>query len=203
MTYVEDEVAYERAIRRNIRENARKGRSARWLADPANLEINDYLLGVGDFGPGGLKEDLRRGMFAGDFGEFMLKLQNDLLEWGGLSEKQADVVRKSLEKRKRWAVEREERIAARREVDKASEWIGAIKDRLDFDLMVERTMSYESQFGPFHINVARDGGGNIVVYKGSKFWAKGPRKVRATVKAHDSYEGIKQTVIARPADLAA
>jgi hypothetical protein len=66
-------------------------------------------------------------------------------------------------------------------------------------VLCERSFSFEGVYGVSHINICRDEAGNVIVYKGSHGLEKGWRYViKATVKAHDEREGVKQTIIARP-----
>lgn len=101
-----------------------------------------------------------------------------------------------------------------------SQHVGTVGKRETFALTFQFSTSFPSQFGSFYIQSFTDSAGNVVVYKGGspicleveadstnttpgycvpKALAKGDSvTVKATVKAHDSYKGQAQTIIARP-----
>ena len=62
-------------------------------------------------------------------------------------------------------------------------------------------MTLHGNYGMTFINLCRDDDGNAVVYKGSNDLKYHGDKVtvKATIKAHDTREGVKQTIISRPA----
>ena len=189
--------AYEASIRRNIKINASKTRSAAWLAQDDHQTLWVYLYGCRDF----TDSPLCDGMFAGDFGAFMLKLRNDLDEWGQLTDRQADVVRRSLERARERIARREQAKVERRERDSRSTHVGTVGERRDWVLTVERVLSFDSQFGMVYIHLCRDADGNVIVYKGGNRWEGDTPmtvRVKATVKAHDERDGIAQTMISRP-----
>ena len=96
-------------------------------------------------------------------------------------------------------MDRYAKYAAKRLADSFCQHVGTVGKRHEFDITVERVHSYETDYGMTHVNVCRDASNNIVVYKGSNEWYKGDRLVvKATVKEHSDYEGVKQTVIQRP-----
>jgi hypothetical protein len=91
---------------------------------------------------------------------------------------------------------REERIAADRAISKH---VGTVGERREFALTVNKVFSFESQYGRTFINICKDADGNVIVYKGSNGFEEGDAlTLKATVKAHDEREGVKQTLIARP-----
>lgn len=142
-----------------------------------------------------------KGMFAGDFGNVLLSMRDALLDWGKLSDKQTALVRKALARKLEWIAQDEQRKAERAEELKSSEFVGEVKQRMVFDLTVNKVLSFEGQFGTTFIHLCEDADGNQIVYKGSKRFAEGALKVKATVKAHDTREGVKQTLIARPTEV--
>ena len=77
--------------------------------------------------------------------------------------------------------------------------------REKFALSIDWVKGYDSTFGTMYINGLRDLAGNIVIYSGSKALGEKGQQiiVLATVKAHGEREGVKQTVISRPAHCAA
>jgi hypothetical protein len=90
----------------------------------------------------------------------------------------------------------------------ASEYVGAIGDRVEASVTVENVFSFERpKFNAHWINetvsivTMRDGKGNVFVSKSPSFFAeKGETfRIKATVKAHDAYRDTKQTVVNRVA----
>ena len=102
-----------------------------------------------------------------------------------------------------------------------SEWVGEIKERRDFDLTLIRDYRYERPaytygYETAHIYTLADDEGNCFVWKTTSWLDWNPRgnivggkdyvqavpgdrvTLRATVKEHGEYRGIKQTVITRP-----
>ena len=142
---------------------------------------------------------LVKGMFSGDFGKVLLEMKNALDEWGGLTDKQTELVRNALTRAEKWEAERQAKYAAQRAADAQTQHVGEVGKRQEFEVTVERVHSYETDYGTTYINVCRDANNNVVVYKGSNRWNKGETlKVEATVKAHEMYEGVPQTMIQRP-----
>jgi hypothetical protein len=76
----------------------------------------------------------------------------------------------------------------------------AVGDKVTLTITVERIIVLESQFGTNYITIARDEAGNAVTYKGrTDIGNKGDTTtVKASVKEHTVYNGVKQTVIQRP-----
>lgn len=86
----------------------------------------------------------------------------------------------------------------------ASQHLYAIGQRKEFELIFSHQAVMPGAYGNFYIQTFRTAEGAMVVYKGgTPIW--GDRKpvsgdrflVKATVKAHSEYQGIKQTVISR------
>ena len=225
--HVEHPAAYEAAIKARIRANASKTRRQNWLATHADAErLSDWLHQSGEFRDryacgnvwsndrgaccenydfkcshiGPKAHPLVAGMFAGDFGQLLLKMRDSLVEWGGLTDKQTDLVRRSLaraEERLLKAKERrEERIAGDRAT---SRHVGTVGERIELTLHCEKVFEFASQFGMTYINICRDESGNVVVYKGSNGFEEGETlRVKATIKSHGERDGVAQTFIARP-----
>lgn len=90
---------------------------------------------------------------------------------------------------------------AKRAQNAASGHLGAVGDKLTMTITVERIIVLESKFyGNSYITIARDEQGNIISYKGlTDIGNKGDTlTIKATVKEHTVYKGVKQTVIQRP-----
>lgn len=120
----------------------------------------------------------------------------NLIRYGSLSEKQVAFIRKLLAQ----IPEREEKKAIRAAENSASQYIGNVGDRLTITLNIDWIKNFEGNFGPITIVGLRDKSGNIVIYKGSAaLGEKGEAvTVKATIKAHNEREGVKQTIISRP-----
>ena len=225
--HIEHPAAYERAIAVRIKANAAKSRRAKWVAaNPDANRLVDWLYQSGEFRDryacgnpwsnakgaccenyaikcshiGPKAHPLVRGIFEGDFGKVLLNMRDALVEWGGLSEKQTDLVRRALARAEdrlaKAQQRREEKLAADRE---GSQHVGVVGERRDFSLRCERVSEFDGQYGVSYINLCRDADNNVIVYKGSNGLERGYSYViKATVKAHDERDGVAQTLIARP-----
>lgn len=228
--HVEHQSAYENAIKQRIKANASKTRREKWLAAHADSQrLADWLHQSGEFRDryscgntwstergtccenydtkcsytGPKAHPLVAGMFSGDFGKVLLQMQEALVEWGGLTDKQTDLVRRALARaEERYAkaqVRREERIAADRE---GSRHVGTIGARVELTLNVGKVFSFDSIYGTTFINICKDADGNVIVYKGSNSFEEGETiRVKATIKAHEERDGVAQTLIARPKEI--
>lgn len=82
---------------------------------------------------------------------------------------------------------------------KSSNYIGEVGDKISVNFVFGREVACcETQFGLLHIYEFKDANGNTVVWKTSS--GKDIPKsgvITGTVKAHEEYDGIKQTVILR------
>jgi hypothetical protein len=95
-------------------------------------------------------------------------------------------------------VERQKRF----ESEKNSQWVGEVGRRDIFTLTLVGCRQFESDYGVTTMLKFRDPAGNVVVWwaSGCKNWSDDLGKslqIRATVKAHNGYNGIKQTTISR------
>ena len=218
--YIENPEAYERGIQRNIRRNSVIGRRKRWLAIEGNQELFDWLKGRGKFEGTEVPEDtdgiigytphpLCIEMFSGSFGRVLFDLRDSLEAWGGLTEAQTVVVRGAFNRAKGWADDREKKATERKKADAKSSYIGSVKERRFFDLIVNKILSFEGVYGTVFINICHEVE-NVVIYKGSNEfgswmengeWENAEGKticVKATIKDHNEREGVKQTIISRP-----
>ena len=80
-----------------------------------------------------------------------------------------------------------------------SEYQGALGERLDLYLTVERTIELDGNYGRSTMHLMRDDCGNLYVWTtASKSWAIGSEHhIRGTVKDHRTYRNEKQTVLTR------
>ena len=155
-------------------------------------------------------------MFHGDFGSFLVKLAQNLIGdhyeyirnttgeavewWGSLSEKQTEVVRKSLARAKENVDKREERKAEWAAESSSREYVGEVGDK-QFEVKgtISYTTSWETDYGITHLTVIRDADDNSIKYKGKRLGSKGDTvEMIATIKAHEVYNDEKQTIVNRP-----
>ena len=96
------------------------------------------------------------------------------------------------------AMEREQKIEAERHANKKSEHVGNIGDRITI-LIADSNMitSWETQYGRTAIFKITDENGNVFTWKTSGGISEDTKKVVATVKSHNEYNGTKQTEITR------
>lgn len=103
-----------------------------------------------------------------------------------------------------YIAKREEIRQERLERNTRSEYIGEIKQRLDFEGKIEAVAScglqqvaWNSVIEKFMNKIIV--GDNVVVYFGKQLGEPGEEiNFRATVKAHEEYNGVKQTIVNRP-----
>ncbi|MGI9142495.1 MAG: hypothetical protein ACR2IJ_04835 [Fluviibacter sp.] len=241
MSHIESISRYEAAIERNIRNNRRIGSQRRWLAGtPDAKTITNFLFEIDEFGRvckccNVLWEDhvtVNDYVVSGPTdkcspvtnpvvkasGKLHAAMREALNEWGGLTEKQNDLVRSMIEKGAERVAEREKFIAEKHAADLTKTHVGTVGARIDLTLTVEKVLEFDGRYGTTFINLCRDENGNVVVYKGSntlqplnpaftshedttqELYLPLPQvvRVKATVKAHDVRDGVPQTIISRP-----
>jgi len=130
--------------------------------------------------------------------DFLLSMIERLGYWGTLSQNQAEAA--------------ESCFATIVRLDAAratSQHIGAVGDKVTLTLTINRLVVLDGHYGTTFIYICEDQNKNTVVYKGTSspfaFTPDGqPRgkghslTVKATVKDHTEYQGVKQTLIQRP-----
>jgi hypothetical protein len=176
------EEAYNAAINRRMRENARKGRGARWMTPEREVlvqKMHDHYYGYKPF-------------------EFITAMYDNFQEWGSLTEKQEAAVVRFFEKDE---AKKAEWKAVRMAEGAVSEFVGDEKVRGTFRLILNKIFQRESDFGTQFIHNFKDEAGNIIVWQGTKAldMPLGEAKdVIATVKSHyTNRDGIKTTYINR------
>ena len=191
---IENEAAYYRARNAKIIANAQKT----WrLKTPDHEIIENFLWNY-------FNEENKHGD-----GSFYGKLAESLFtQYGKLSEKQCDAVRKTI------AIKAERRAAYLQAVEdqKArSEHLGVSSERIEVTVTVDKIVEVEVQkfnwfdSGIMLIYLLRDQNGNRIVYKtkSSLFYNNEPIEekttitIKATVKMHSEYKGEKQTIVQR------
>ena len=104
-----------------------------------------------------------------------------------LSEVQVSAVRESIQKQQ----DREKN---------PSEYVGTVGERIQVDGKVTFSWVGQSQFGMFFITEITDSDGNVFTYKGSRDFGdkEAVVSVKAKIKEHEIYKGVKRTVISNP-----
>jgi hypothetical protein len=223
-TVIENEAAYNDAISRRIKENARKGKLKRWLAEDASRPALIEALCEAVYGPkldadlellfaDGIYEDemspadqarvraWQKARNSHRVNPFLAKMHDSYMEWGSLTPGQEVAVRKCLDTDAARKAERDAQRAEAKAAEAAtSTHIGTVGKREVFTLAVRNVMTFDGTYGTTFIHILHDAAGNLVVYKGTKRLAqKGETvTVKATVKDHGEREGVKQTILARP-----
>ena len=183
---IENEARYEATKQARIKQNARVGRSRRWLAQHADAQrLSNWRSNTGEFCPlcsCGVQHDLSGYNYdptfnpetcrsirhpAAAYGDFFAKMADSLADWGGLSGAQTEAVRNGLQKALDRAAGRDEAINARREADLRSAHVGVVGKRGEFTAKVAFRTDYSTQFGITYITGLRDADGNILIVKGS------------------------------------
>lgn len=206
--YIENEAAYEAAIARNIRNNARKTARDKWMKIEGAERANAFLFRYDEF------EDHfcpHTGNFLGmhpvvqvSLGDFYRSMVDNVNEWGGLTEKQTKAVLDMIERGEKRVAERAKaRAEAAARDAETSGWIGRIGERIELRVKVRSVFENEGQYGISYFHILNDEAGNVIVYGGTKRlgdlgeWVS----IKATIKDHDERQGVKQTKITRPAKL--
>lgn len=200
----DNEFAYVNAAVGRIAGNWVRGNRTRWFAAHADAQrLQDWLLSTGEFaGTWDDNGNHRAHPLAirgnGGFTDLLRKLAADLDECGGLSDKQTEIVRNALVRQATFVAERKAKFAAQ---DAGSQHIGTVGKREVFTVTINWVKYFEGAFGATYIHGLKDAAGNVVIYKGSKsLGEKGAAvTVKATVKEHGERDGVKQTIISRPA----
>ena len=122
--------------------------------------------------------------------EFLKSMAHNLTHWGNLTARQVEAVESCFA-----VIDRLEAARAN------SQHIGAVGDKVTLTITVERVIVLKSEFyDDNYITIARDEQGNAITYKGrSDIGGKGDTvTLKASIKEHTVYNGIRQTVIQRP-----
>ena len=121
--------------------------------------------------------------------DFLRSMIERLGYWGTLSEKQTEATESCFAVLDRKAATR-----------LTSQHIGKVGDKVTLTITIDHIIVINGHYGTNYINIARDEHGNVVTYKGQiDIGLKGETNtIKATVKEHTLYDGVKQTVIQRP-----
>ena len=78
-----------------------------------------------------------------------------------------------------------------------SGYVGSVGQRLNIDVSDMKLLtSWEGEFGYTYLYKFTDATGNVLVWYASKTM-ENARRIRATIKAHTEYNGVKQTIVTR------
>lgn len=134
--------------------------------------------------------------------EFLASMCDAVQSRGMLTENQVAAARKVIDKIRAEDKRREE-----------ATYIGAIGERLVLTLTVDKIVDITfrdaggyARFGSRYLFICRDEHGNAITYKGNSHAMPGEGEtatVKATIAEHTEYNGLKQTVISRPSEVAA
>ena len=188
---IENPVAYENAIKRNIIANANKT----WYAKTERASEIDEALNAGRNG-----NRYEEG--------FMGSLAEAYDTYGKLSEKQCQAVLKGIDARAARKVEWANQKAA---LNATRQHLGTVGEKITLTLTIGHIVMLDGMYGTSYIFIMEDADKNIVIYKGNSplvAWTpenavrvKGDTfTITATVKEHGVRDGVKQTVIQRPKD---
>lgn len=122
-------------------------------------------------------------------GSFLKDLASKLRSHWTLSEKQMDAAARIVEQN-----------AERAAQDGTSAHVGEIKERIEFEASVEFTKEIDGFYGITTIIKLRDLDGNVFTWFASGWHdvKRGDRvSIKGTVKKHDEYQGVKQTILTR------
>lgn len=83
-----------------------------------------------------------------------------------------------------------------------SNWVGTVKERTNFNVVVTKRLGFETSFGYMVMILMKDQAGNILVWKTGTGFNESVSvgdelTIKATVKKHDEYQGVKQTILTR------
>lgn len=182
---IENPIAYDNAVRRNIINNAKKT----WRATTERADEIEAAVDAGRRSMDGSMQGYEDG--------FMGSMAAAFDQYGKLTPRQCEAILKGIDKR---AARRAEWEASREAAKAASTHIGTLGQRITLTLTCDHVIEFDGMYGSVYINLLRDQNGNRIVYKGSKWLIdKGATaNVKATIKDHGERDGERQTIIARP-----
>lgn len=112
-----------------------------------------------------------------------------------------EAARKAAEEARRIEREKEKAAWEAEQAKRRGNFLGEIGDKLEIRVAYERCISFDSTFGTMFIEVFKDESGNTLIWKsssGMKVPANGQMvTIKGTIKDHQEYNGINQTVLTR------
>jgi hypothetical protein len=121
--------------------------------------------------------------------DFMASLAVQLRDHRILTDRQLEAAAKSIVQ-----------AAERKAEGAASQWVGEVKERFEFEAEVMGVFGTEGFYGHTDIVKFKDADGNHFTWFASDYTNldRGDRiAIKGTVKKHDEYKGVKQTVLTR------
>jgi hypothetical protein len=116
--------------------------------------------------------------------------------YGALTDNQLAAAVKMVERQK---VQAEQRRVENLKLAELSNHVGEVGERREFVLSIDRSFEGMGNFGPYTSHIMHDADGNVFVYFGNEQGDAGQAvRGKATVKRHDSRDGVAQTVLSRP-----
>lgn len=126
----------------------------------------------------------------------VIDMHQKLVRFGSLSDKQWNFLAAMVAR-----IQDDQRIQDERAAEGAkSEHMGTVKARMQFTATIAGIASFESMYGTMYVSIMKSGD-NVLIYKGNKPMGERGESVTfvATVKEHGTRDGVKQTIVARPA----
>jgi len=129
------------------------------------------------------------GIAAATGNSFLANLSVKLLAHSQLTERQLEAAANAIE-----------RQAEREAEGRASEFVGEVKDRIEFEAIVLGVYGTEGHYGHTDIVKFKNADGNMFTWFASDYTTleRGDRmSIKGTIKKHDEYRGVKQTILTR------
>lgn len=194
MAIIQNEGAYNAAIKRNIIANAQKT----WASNtPRHAEIEDALAAGRRFSD--------YGVVVGYSEDFIGSLAKAFDTFGKLTPNQSAAVLKGIDARAARRAEWSDKQAA---LNASRQHIGQIGQKMELELTIKKIIEIEGlQFGGYHgftyLYIMEDADQNVVIYKGNSAAFNtvdegGTYRFTATIKEHGVRNDVKQTKIQRP-----
>lgn len=179
--------AYARATRAYIIANAQKT----WRANTARAdEIEDAI------DAGRMYDDRNMLSYTDDF---VGSLARAFDTYGKLSPAQSAAILRGIDARAARRAEWKDQQAA---LNATRQWLGTVGEKMALTLTVRKIIVMHSIYGASFLHICEDSEKNVVIYKGTGRALDVEEgttvSVRATIKAHGTRDGVKQTIIARP-----
>jgi len=179
---IEHPVAYDRAVKRNILNNATKT----WRETTERAGEIEIALGADRLSDYGQKDG------------FMGSMAKAFDTYGKLTPNQSAAILKGIDARAarkaEWAAQNAAQAAYK-------EHVGTVGEKMVLTITTMHVVLIETAYGVIGLYICEDANKNTIIYKGN---AKGfPDKgesamVMATIKEHGVRDGVKQTTIQRP-----
>jgi hypothetical protein len=134
-------------------------------------------------------ENLLGAIKAATGNSFLADLARKLEDHRQLTDRQLEAAATAIERQQQREVE-----------DRASEYVGEVKDRFEFEAEVLGVYGTEGFYGHTDIVKLKDVDGNLFTWFASDYTdlERGDRiTIKGTVKKHEEYRGVKQTILTR------